>query len=389
MSSSGDLRARPGTHGAWQVVVRPSRVLYGAGRLADLGSLVAELGGRRVLVVTDTGIRAAGHVTAALRSLGAASIEAFVFDAIAENPTTEHVEAAAAAGRGHAVDFLVGLGGGSALDCAKGANFLLTNGGRMEDYRGWNRAARPMLPSVGVPCTAGTGSEAQSYALIAQAQSQVKMACGDDKARFTAVVLDPLLPRTAPRAVTAVAGYDALSHAVESFVSRDANAVSRLFAREAWRLLERSYESVVGGAADEAIWGDMLLGSHLAGAAIEASMLGAAHACANPLTARFGVTHGIAVGLMLPAVVRANASTAAALYADLLDLPVAGAAEALAGQLEGLRAAGGLPSRLRSVGVGADALPALAADALGQWTLEHNPRALGEADLLALYESAL
>ena len=242
MVSTAELLARPIALDAWQAVLRPARVVFGAGRLAELGALVAELGGARALLVTDPGLEAAGHVGTAMESLGAASIDAVVFDEVAENPTTEHVEAAAAVGRAHGADFIVGLGGGSALDCAKGANFLLTNGGRIEDYWGWNRASRPMLPSIGVPSTAGTGSEAQSYALIAQAASHRKMACGDEKARFTAVILDPLLPRTAPRTVTAIAGYDALSHAVESLVSRTANPLSRLFSREAWRLLERSYE---------------------------------------------------------------------------------------------------------------------------------------------------
>jgi alcohol dehydrogenase len=432
MVSLAELQARPIALEAWQVVLRPSRVLFGVGRLAELGSLAAELGGRRALVVSDPGVRAAGHVDAALRSLRGASIESAVFDDVAENPTTEHVAAATAAGREHGADLLIGLGGGSALDCAKGANFLLTNGGRMEDYWGFNRAPGPMLPSIGVPCTAGTGSEAQSYALIAQAGTHRKMACGDEKARFSAVLLDPLLPQTAPRAVTAVAGYDALSHAVESLVSRAANPLSRLYSREAWRLLERSYEIVAGAeasgaargesrgprggasiaarGADDALddaagaeaWSDMLLGSYLGGAAIEASMLGAAHACANPLTARFAVTHGVAVGLMLPAVVRANAAVAGALYAELLAERTAGrdgaaagevgassAGEALARRLEALREAGGLPARLASVGVGAEALPALAADAREQWTLQHNPRQLGESDLVALYRSVL
>jgi alcohol dehydrogenase len=388
---------------AWQVVLRPSRVLDGAGRLAELGSLTAELGGRRALLVTDPGIHAAGHVALALDSLAAASVATTVFDAVVENPTSDHVEAAAARGRAARVDLVIGLGGGSAMDCAKGANFLLTNGGRMEDYRGWNRAARPMLASIGVPCTAGTGSEAQSYALIADATTHAKMACGDEKARFRAVILDPDVVRTAPRAVAAIAGYDAIAHAVESLVSRDASPLSRMLSREAWRLLERNYEIVVGasaakrsregeaGAGGPDAWGEMLLGSHLAGAAIEASMLGAAHACANPLTARFDVTHGVAVGLMLPAVVRANArdSAVATVYGELLGVSCEDAGESLARRLESLRDAGGLPSRLSRVGVDAGSLPSLAADAVDQWTLQHNPRRLGEAELAALYREVL
>jgi alcohol dehydrogenase len=389
MVSTAELLARPIALDAWQVVLRSSRVVFGAGRLAELGVLTAELGGTSALLVTDAGVAAAGHLAVAMESMGAAAIDTAVFDEVAENPTTEHVEAAAALGRAHGVDFIVGLGGGSALDCAKGANFLLTNGGSIEDYWGWNRAERPMLRSIGVPSTAGTGSEAQSYALIAQAGSHVKMACGDEKARFSAVILDPLLPRTAPRAVTAIAGFDALAHAVESMVSSSANPLSRLFSREAWRLLEHSYELAVSGRASDRVWSELLLGAHLAGAAIEASMLGAAHACANPLTARFGLVHGVAVALMLPAVVRLNGPVAAGAFAELIGAPDETAAEVLAQRLESLRAAGGLPAQLSSVGVGADALPQLAGDALGQWTLQHNPRELDEAELVALYRSVL
>jgi alcohol dehydrogenase len=198
--------------------------------------------------------------------------------------------------------------------------------------------------------------------------------------------------------VTAIAGFDALAHAVESLVSRDANPLSRLYSREAWRLLERNYAAVAGAAPStsapgdaQQAWAEMLLGAYLAGAAIEASMLGAAHACANPLTARFGVTHGVAVGLMLTAVVRANGAVpeVAAVYGELLGVPAQRATETLARRLERLRAAGGLPSRLTAVGVDAEALPALVADAMGQWTLQHNPRALGEAEVLALYREAL
>jgi alcohol dehydrogenase len=191
--------------------------------------------------------------------------------------------------------------------------------------------------------------------------------------------------------VTAIAGYDALSHAVESQVTKSASPLSRLFSREAWRLLDRGYEAALAPASPTSheVWADLLLGAHLAGAAIEASMLGAAHACANPLTARFGVTHGIAVGLMLPAVVRVNGPVAGAAYAELIGGDADDAGERLARRLESLRAAGGLAARLSEVGVPAEALQALAADAAKQWTLQHNPRELGESELIALYRSVL
>src|SRR5262249_40509008 len=144
-----------------------TRVIYGAGSLAQLGTRVRELGGSRVLLVTDPGLEAAGHPTRALASLAEANLTAFVFDGVEENPTTEHVERGLAVATKHRIDFIVAIGGGSAMDCAKGINFLFTNGGRMHDYVGIGKASKPMLPSLGVPTTAGTGSEAQSFSLVA------------------------------------------------------------------------------------------------------------------------------------------------------------------------------------------------------------------------------
>src|SRR5262249_46843259 len=143
-----------------------NRVVFGPGCLSRLGEFARDLGGRRVLLVTDPGLEAAGHPQRAVRYLRAARLEAFVFDEVRENPTTIQVEAGAAFARARAIDLIVAVGGGSAMDCAKGLNFLLTNGGRIADYLGFGKATRPMLPSIGVPTTAGTGSEAQSFALI-------------------------------------------------------------------------------------------------------------------------------------------------------------------------------------------------------------------------------
>ena len=361
-----------------------ARLVFGPDTLDRLGSLVRELGGRRVLLVTDPGVVRAGLALRACRSMQEESLEHFVFDGVAENPTTREVEAGVLfARRQHGVDFIVGLGGGSAMDCAKGINFLLTQGGRMEDYRGAGRATRPMLPSIGVPTTAGTGSEAQSFALIAQRDTHRKMACGDEKARFRAVILDPLLARSAPRRVIAAAGIDAIAHALESYVTTRRNAVSGMFSREAWRLLEPGFESVLNPPGDVASWSRMLLGAHWAGAAIENSMLGAAHACANPLTAAYGLPHGVAVGLMLPQVVRFNGAAAEEFYRDLH-----GSAESLVRRIVELQLAADLPRRLRDCRVVRTDLPQLAREAASEWTGKFNPRPLSRADWLQLYESS-
>jgi alcohol dehydrogenase len=285
----------------------------------------------------------------------------------------------------------VALGGGSSLDCAKGISFVLANGGSMADYRGYGKAAKPLLPMIGVPTTAGTGSEAQSYALISDARTHEKMACGDPTAAFRVAVLDPELTLSQPAFVSAVAGYDALSHAVETWVTTRRNPLSDLYAREAYRLLTAGYERVVQTPRDLEARGGMLLGAHYAGAAVEHSMLGATHACANPLTARHRTSHGVAIALLLPHVVRWNGAVVGQRYAELLGAPGesgADAAPALAARLEALRAAGGLPGRLREVGVRETELASLAADAAEQWTGRFNPRPLDAPAALALYRCA-
>ena len=358
------------------------RVIFGEGALAQLPELANGLGGRRTLLVTDPGIVSAGIADRALDLLRGSGRDVFLFDDVEENPTTVHVDAGVAfAGARGGTDLIVGLGGGSAMDCAKGINFILTNGGRIEDYRGMGGAKRPMLPSIGIPTTAGTGSEAQSYALIATRDTHEKMACGDLGARFRGVILDPALTASVPGHVAAASGIDAVAHAVESYVCTKRNAVSRMYAREAWRLLSSGFEGSLEPAADPGARAAMLLGAHFAGAAIENAMLGAAHACANPLTARYGITHGVAVGVMLPPVIRFNGETDAARF-EGFGMP----AGALAHRIERFARAAELPARLRELRVERERLPELAADAARQWTGTFNPRPVRETDYLALYE---
>ncbi|MET0649725.1 MAG: iron-containing alcohol dehydrogenase [Pyrinomonadaceae bacterium] len=363
-----------------------TRVIFGAGTLARLGEESRTLGFRRALLVADRGLVEAGHVERATKILETAGVFVVPFQDFGPNPDAAMVERGRAFAAPLGVDSIVALGGGSSLDCAKGVNFLLTNGGRMQDYVGYGRARRPLLPMLGVPTTAGTGSEAQSYALISDERTHAKMACGDPSAAFRVALLDAELTLSAPRDVTAAAGFDALAHAVETHVTTRRNPLSEVFSREAWRLLEGSYERVLAESEDVEARGRMLLGAHMAGAAIENSMLGAAHACANPLTARYGTEHGAALAMLLPSVVRWNASAAGARYADLSGHNSPGdAAEALARRVEALAEAGGLRRRLSESGVVREDLPALAEDAAGQWTGRFNPRALDAAGALEVY----
>jgi alcohol dehydrogenase class IV len=358
-----------------------TRVVFGANKIDELAIYAKTLGGRRILLVTDSGIVKTGYVERAVAALKKESLDVVVFQEVNENPSSNDVQKGTSFACEHGpFGLIIALGGGSSMDTAKGINFLLTNGGRMEDYWGFNKASKPMLPSIGIPTTAGTGSEAQSYALISQEGTHRKMACGDVKARFQLVILDPVLTLTAPPKVTAISGIDAIAHAVETYVTKTRNGFSQMHSREAWRLLNGNFEIVLQHPENLNARAAMLLGSYFAGVAIEHSMLGAAHACANPLTARFGLTHGTAVGLMLPAVIQFNDPIVHNEYKELHDN--------LIERIQYLKQIASLPKSLRECKVEQNVLQELAQDASTQWTGKHNPRPLTEADFLRLYERA-
>jgi alcohol dehydrogenase len=283
-----------------------TRLVFGVQALDRLAELVRELGGRRVLLVTDPGICAAGHAERARALLDQGGFHVSLFRHVAENPTTDCVEACLQEAQRFSAEVLVALGGGSSMDTAKGCNFLLTNGGQMKDYWGVGKASKPMLPLVAIPTTAGTGSECQSAALIADAKTHQKMACLDPKAAARIAILDPALTLSQPRKVTACTGIDAIAHAVETAVTRRRNGYSLMCSMEAFKLGLPALMRVLKNPDDLEARGRMLLGAAFAGTAIENSMLGAAHSAANPLTAHFGLVHGQAVGMMLPHVVQFN-----------------------------------------------------------------------------------
>jgi len=360
------------------------RVRFGPDRLGTVGREACDLGATRILLVSDPGIVATGHVHRATELLRAAGLEVTIFTGVEENPTTDHVAAGVDVARDMGVDFIIGLGGGSSMDCAKGINFLLTNGGRMQDYWGVGKANKPLLPMIAIPTTAGTGSEAQSFALITDPDTHQKMACGDKKALCKLALLDPSLTQTMPRAVATATGVDALSHAVETSACNKRTDLSRRFSKEAWERLSHHFAVSLQDPDSDTARGEMLLGANLAGCAIEQSMLGAAHACANPLTARFGIVHGLAVGVMLPHVVRYNVEHADINpYADLVEDGMA-----LADQLTTLFDEANVPSQLRDMEVAVEALHGMAEMASAQWTAQFNPVPVDADALLDIYQAA-
>ena len=375
----------------------PTRLVFGPGTVDRIGGIARDLGMTRPLLVTDRGIRDAGHVDRALRLLCDAGLDVEVFDQFAVNPNSAMVDRGVAFAAPLDRNSIIGLGGGSSLDCAKGINLLLTNGGQIAEYRGYGHASKPLLPMIAIPTTAGTGSEAQSYTVIADASTNLKMACGDPKLAFAVAIIDPELTLSQPLAVTAAAGFDAIAHAVETAVTTRRNPVSTLYSREAFHLLNGHFEDVLRHPDDITARTAMHLGAFYAGVAIEQSMLGAAHACANPLTARYEMTHGVALAILLPHVVRWNAELSVELYRELvndamnkeaMEVPNANPGDQLAARLVKIGSACGFPSRLRDTGVAQGDLVGLANVAAKQWTGSFNPRPFSTSEALEVFECA-
>jgi alcohol dehydrogenase len=342
--------------------------------------------------VTDAGIVKAGHVGVALDVLRQAGMHAVAFDGVRENPDAADVESCLNVARAERIDLFVGLGGGSAMDTAKGANFLLTNGGQMSDYKGIGKASKAMLPLIAVPTTAGTGSECQSFALISDPVTHMKMACGDPKAAARVAILDPELTLSQPARVTACTGVDALVHALETAVTKKRSALSLVFSGEAFRLAIHALPRVLQDPGDIEARGHMLLAAAYAGTAIENSMLGCAHASANPLTARLGMIHGEAVGRLIPGVIRRNAQdpSVADQYESLAKSAGLVCLERLLSKVTEILRLSNMETTLSlPVTVTSGLVSTMAIEAAAQWTAAFNPVSFSVGDFERLYEEVL
>lgn len=358
-----------------------TRVLFGPGEFSRLGEVAREIGGTRCLLVADPGMVDRGDVQEATRTLKARRIEVFGFHDFTAGPTVTMVDAGAAYAAPQNIDLIVGLGGGSSLDCAKAINFVVSNGGSIRDYWGYGKASRAMLPMIAVPTTAGTGSEAQTSTVVSDPETHVKMVCGDTKAAFRVAILDPKLTTSQPRSLTAATGFDAIAHALETLVSTRRNALSECFSRSAWRLLNTGFPRVLKEPEDLTARGEMLLGAHFAGMATENSNLGAAHACATPLTTHYAIPHGNAIATVLARVVEWNSAIVGRQYDELN-------AGDLAVRLRQWGQSAELPMSLSDAGVPESALPRLAEEAATQWSGKFNPRPFDAVAALEIYQSA-
>jgi alcohol dehydrogenase len=350
------------------------------------------------LFVTDAQVLALGLADATLEGLRAGGRAVAVFDAVEADPSRATLEAAVAAGREAGVASVIGFGGGSPMDVAKLAAYLLGSGDDLDGIWGVGKATGAGLPLVLVPTTAGTGSEATPVAIITLPGDE-KRGVSSPALIASHAVLDPTLTLGLPRPVTAATGMDAMVHAIEAYTSAHLkNPLSDMLAREALRLLSANLLAACETPGDVAARSAMLLGAHLAGVAFSNAPVAGVHALAYPLGGRFHVPHGLSNVLMLPHVLAFNMPAAMPLYAELgpiVDPSLArlGTQAQAAGLVEALRrmsAEAGMPQRLRDVGVTKPDLHGLATDAmLQERLLRNNPRSIDLADALTLYEAAL
>lgn len=372
-------------------------IISGPYALDGLADVAGRLLGPRVLFVTDRGLVASGLARKALSVLASVGTAIAVYDGVVADPPEAIVFAAAEAARAHGATGVVGFGGGSPMDVAKLVALLSASGEALSAVYGVGMARGPRLPLVLIPTTAGTGSEVTPISIVTTG-THTKMGVVSPVILPDVAILDPMLTLSVPAHVTAATGVDAMVHAIEAYTSASANnnPVSRALAREALRLLGGAIREAVRDGSNIAARADMLLGAMLAGQAFANSPVAAVHALAYPLGGHYGLPHGLTNALVLPYVLRFNAPAAAEGYAALAPIlfpDVAGDAPAVAAafaeRMAALSADLGLPQRLREAGVPEADLPMLAADAMKQTRLlVNNPRAVSEADALAIYRAA-
>ena len=374
-------------------------IRFGAGLLAQLGEMVVNEIGTRVLLVTDPGMMATGIVDKALASLKGAGVEVTLYQDVKADPPESTVNLCAQMAIECKAQGVIGLGGGSSLDVAKLAALLATGNQSLQDAYGVGNAKGPRLPLILVPTTSGTGSEVTPISIVTTGESE-KMGVFSPVILPDIALLDPELTLGLPPHITAATGIDAMVHAIEAYASASANnnPISRNLATEALRLMGASLETAVHSGDNLKARSDMLLGSMMAGQAFANSPVAAVHALAYPIGGHFHVPHGLSNALVLPYVLRFNAEVAPKPYAEIAAFTFPELAKitdekeranAFCEAMADLSKRCGLQQTLREMDIPPDFLPKLASDAMNQTRLlVNNPRELTEADALNIYKAA-
>ncbi|MFL5976512.1 MAG: iron-containing alcohol dehydrogenase [Solirubrobacterales bacterium] len=407
---TGDLHGRQmsGFKDFYQFIA-PTRVIAGRGLVEGLGFELSKEGARRVAIVTDQVIRATGLIDKVEAGIADGGLEvAAIYDGVPPDSDSAAVVAAAEQARAAGADAFLAVGGGSVMDTAKAANVIFTHGGEpreWEGYYGLPRAddglGRPyeLAPLGCMPTTAGTGSEVSFAAVIKDRAEHIKFQVADFPMYPRLAVLDPEATRTLPPRIAAATGMDAMTHAIEGYVSREWTPHGDAYALQALRLIRDNLERAVQTPEDDGARGNMLIAANLAIAPTSSGAIGITHSMSHPAGAHFDVPHGIANAINLPWVIEYNAgggTDIANRYRDVNELfglaaggDDATVAHVLAEHVRELVSSLGLPTRLSEVGVPESAIPALVDGAMGDGCTLVNPREPTEEDFAQLYENAL
>lgn len=374
----------------------PSVNIMGTGCISEAVATIRRHGLRRLLIVTDAGLARSGMAARIQQLLADADIQSTVFDGAKPNPTVANVEAGLAALKAADCDAIVSLGGGSPHDCAKGIALCATNGGHISDYEGVDRSTRPQLPLIAINTTAGTASEMTRFCIITDEQRHVKMAIVDRNVTPLLSVNDPALMAGMPPSLTAATGMDALTHAVEAYVSTASTPITDACALKAVDLISRHLRSAVANGGNAEAREQMAYAQFLAGMAFNNASLGYVHAMAHQLGGVYDLPHGVCNAVLLPHVQAFNAATSADRLADVaraMGRSVSGGgqagAEACLTAIRQLSADVGIPAGLSSLGVKAEDIPLLAANALKDACGLTNPRPASQQEIEALFRNAM
>ncbi|MGC8660053.1 MAG: iron-containing alcohol dehydrogenase [Desulfomonilaceae bacterium] len=374
-----------------------TRIFSGIGAASNIGTVAKEFGASRCLLVADPGLVPHGMTDRVTQSLTKAGIAVEMSTKVEPEPYLDNADDAASIGKALGADLVVGLGGGSALDTAKAAATLLTNGGKAEDYIGLNQVPKPTTPTIMVPTTAGTGSEVTFTAVFTNRTTKVKGGINSPFLFPDAAVLDPELTLSLPPNVTAFTGMDALTHAVESVTSLSSTVFTESLSLTAIRLISQSLRRAVYKGSDIEAREKMLLGSLFGGLALADAGVGAAHALAYPLGGNYRVPHGLANAILIPHVMEFNLPAAENLLAliarsmgeSVEGLPPRWAAQAAVDAVRTLASDIGVPATLYDLGIPKSAIPLLVEGALKVTRpVENNPRFLGQQEAESIYEAA-
>ena len=375
----------------------PSVNIMGAGCLQDAVQALRGHGLRHALIVTDGVLSRLGVAARIQAQLASQDIESVVFDGTQPNPTVGNVRAGLALLRRHGCDFVVSLGGGSPHDCAKGIALCAANGGEIADYEGVDRSAKPQLPLVAINTTAGTASEMTRFCIITDEERHIKMAIVDRNVTPLMSVNDPELMLAKPKGLTAATGMDALTHAVEAYVSTAANPITDACALKAVSLIAQNLRTAVAHGDDLHAREQMAYAQFLAGMAFNNASLGYVHAMAHQLGGFYDLPHGVCNALLLPHVEAFNVRTSAprlrdvagAMGADVAGLDAQAGAQACLAAIRQLSQDIGIPRSLAELGVQASDIPLLAANALKDACGFTNPRPATQAEIEAIFHGAM